>query len=71
VPPSAKSDASVSTIHSRLGSKCVRIGAVVKQCFSFSNDYVMASVHIQSFGDPFIESLRGFATLENPSMNRR
>jgi hypothetical protein len=71
VPLSAKSEASVLTIHSRLGSKWVRIGAVVKQCFSFSNDFVMASVHTQSFGDPFVESLRGFAILENPSMNRQ
>jgi hypothetical protein len=43
----------------------------VKQCFSFSNAFVMASVHIQSFGAPLVESLRGFAIFENPSINCR
>jgi hypothetical protein len=66
VAPSTKSDASVSTMHSQCGLKYLRIGAVVKQCFSFLNAFVISSVHLQSFGDPLVESLRGLAIFENP-----
>jgi hypothetical protein len=48
-------------------SKYARIGVVVKQCFSFSNNFVMSSVHFQSFGDPLVELLRGLPIFENPS----
>jgi hypothetical protein len=69
VAPSTKSDVSVSTMHSHCVSKCMRIGVVVKQCFSFSNDFVMSSLHFQSFGDPLVESLRGLVIFKNPSIN--
>jgi hypothetical protein len=69
IAPSAKSDIYISTMHSHYELRSMRIGVVVKQCFSFLNDFDMSSVHFQSFGDPLVELLRGLVIFEKPSIN--
>ena len=62
--PSAKSEASDSTITGRSGSKYARIGAVVKRVFSSLNAHSASLVHLSSFPSPFVSSVSGRATRE-------
>ena len=67
----AKSEASVSMCIGREGSKCLSIGADVKQALRKSKAIWQAFDQVNSRGFPFVVSESGFAIPEKFRMNLR